>query len=180
MSDTEKKQHKTEQDKATRFVTMMLERCRQDKGYAARLRRADNPDTEYQSWEALAAFGIDLEKEYQRLPYATVAASLSRSRAEQNGSLFLGKAVAACYEKGNESNQARAKIRRLLACDNTQEACRILRPLLALIHSKVGAPLDYARLLRQLLKFHWYRQSIKAQWAQEFYAKPLRQEEEAA
>ena len=178
MSDPGKKERKTAPDRAARFVTVVLERCRKDKGYGARLRGADNPDTEYQSWEILAGFGIDLEKEYQRLPYVTVAAAMGRSKAEANGTLTLGKAVARCYENGNESDQARAKIRRLLACGDTAEACRILRPLLSLIQSKVSRPVDYARLLRQLQHFYWNRQSVKAQWAQEFYAKAATREEE--
>ena len=35
-----------EPTRSQRFVTAMLEQCAQDKGFAARLRRADNPDTE--------------------------------------------------------------------------------------------------------------------------------------
>lgn len=166
-------------DRATRFVESVLSRCRKDKGYAARLRRADNPDTEYQSWEILAAFGVDLEKETQRLPFATVGAALARSKGETDGSLHLGRAVAACYEDGNASDQARAKIRRLLAGQDVAEVCRILRPLLRLIQSRVNRPLDYARLLKQLLRFSWYGQDIKAQWAQEFYAR-VRKDEVAA
>ncbi len=180
MSAPDKEQSGSPPDKASRFVTTILKRCDQDKGYAARLRRADNPDTEYQSWEVLAAFGIDLEKEYQRIPYVAVAAAMAKMKTEKNGNLSLGKAIAACYENGNKSDQARAKMRRLLACEDTAEACRILRPLFALINSKVNRPLDFVRILRQLLKFHWYKKSIRAQWAQEFYARNLPVKEEAA
>lgn len=178
MSETSSRQGNASQDRGTRFVDVVLDRCTKDKGYAARLRRADNPDTEYQSWETLASFGVDLEKEYLRLPYATVAASMARSKAGGNGNLPLGRAIAYCYEEGNASDQAKAKLRRLLACDDIAETCRILRPLLTLIQSRVSTPLDYARLLNQLLRVHWYGQRIKAQWAQEFYSKA--REEEAA
>lgn len=161
----------TLRDKSASFVDAVLKRCKKDKGYAARLRRADNPDTEYQCWETLAAFGVDLEKEYQRLPYATVAAAVAKNKSGKSGSLTLGRAIAQCYEDGNANDQAKAKIRRLLACQNITETCRILRPMLTLIESRIGRPLDYSRLLNQLLRFSWYQQGVKSQWAQEFYAK---------
>ena len=74
-----------EQSWPERFVQNCTFRCSQDKGLAARLRRADNPATEYQSWEFLVGFGVDLEKDYQRLPFATVAAAIAKSKAAENG-----------------------------------------------------------------------------------------------
>jgi len=156
-------------DKTGRFVDYVIQRCLQDKGLAARLRRADNPATEYQSWELLASFSIDLESEVHRLPYQTVVASIARAKAERNGTLCLGRAIAACYSDGKDSEQAKARLRRLLACDSIAEACRILRAQLSLIDSKAGQALDYRRLLRQLTWFAHDPQRIKAQWAQEFY-----------
>ena len=43
--------------------------------------------------------------------------------------------LAACDE-AKDSDQAKAKLRRLLACDSAEEACRILRPLFSLINSR--------------------------------------------
>lgn len=157
-----------------RFVSQIMAVLEKDKGMAARLRRADNPATEYQSWEFLAGFGIDLEKEYQRLPFVTVAAAMAK--AGGNGSLRLGQAIARCYDDGNQSDQAKAKLRRVLACDELDELCRILRPVLTLIESRVPQPLDYIRLLTQLRSFHWDAQKIKAQWAQEFYGQQAESE----
>lgn len=157
------------QSREAHFINYLIDRIQSDKGLAARLRRADNPATEYQSWELLARFGIDLEKEYERLPYATVAAALARSSSPVNGVFTLGQAIAACYEEGNESKQAGAKLRRVLACSDLSELCRILRPVLTLIDSRVGQPLDYTRILRQIRRFMFDPQQIKAQWAQEFY-----------
>jgi CRISPR-associated protein, Cse2 family len=161
------------ESREVRFVNAIIERCGQDKGLAARLRRADNPATEYQSWELLAAYGVDLEKERARLPFVTVAAAIAKAKAEQNGKASLGKALAACYEDGRESSQAKARLRRLLACTELPELVRHLRPVLTLINSKSGQGLDYQRLLRQLRSFAFDSQRIKAQWAQEFYNQPM-------
>ena len=163
----------TKESNEQRFVEAVIERCLRDKGTAARLRRADNPATEYQSWELLGSLnylGVDLEQDYKRLPYVTVAAAIARNKAEHNGKLTLGKAILACYDNDRESDQAKARLRRLLASDELNEVCRLLRPVLTLIDSKVGQPLDYVRLLRQL-KFFGTR--TKTQWAQEFYGQPV-------
>src|SRR5690554_2674910 len=162
-----------------RFVETVIERCQKDKGMAARLRRGDNPATEYQSWELLGWFGVDLEKDYERLPFVTIAADIAKSKSERNGNLTLGRAIAMCYDDGPDSNQAKARLRRLLACEELSEVCRILRPVLTLIDSKVGQPLDYVRLLRQL-RFFTYEsgQRTKTQWAQEFYEQPVSTETE--
>ena len=156
-----------------RFVASVLHRTQQDKGLAARLRRADNPATEYQSWEFLADWGINLEDEAQRLPFTLVAAAMAKAKAAHNGSLKLGQAMAACYSDGAKSDQAKAKLRRVLACDDVPELCRILRSVLALIDSRVPQPLDYIRLLQQLHRFAWNAQKIKSQWAQEFYGRTV-------
>lgn len=166
----------TEVKKSSRgssFVGYVISRCQQDNGLAAALRRADNPATEYQSWELLAGFNIDLEKPWQRLPFAAVGAAVARAKLEKNGSSGLGAALAACYDDGNNSDQAKAKLRRVLACDSVEECCRVLRPLFSLIDSKAKVTLDYGRLLDELLKFHWDPPVIKARWAQDFYRRTI-------
>jgi CRISPR system Cascade subunit CasB len=156
-------------DKPTTFVLGVIDMCLKNKGYAARLKRSDNPATEYQSWEILASYNIDLEKKYLRLPYVTVAAAIAKAKPEEPGQLKLGQGIASCYEDGNEGKQARAKLRRLLACQDTSEVCRIMRPLFSLIHSKSRQTLDYVRILKQILRFYWDAPAVKAQWAQEFF-----------
>ncbi len=164
MSDEVKKPSRSES-----FVIRTIEQCQKDKGLAAGLKRADNPATEYQCWEHLAAFNIDLEKDYQRLPYATIAAAIAKAKVESNGVMGIGRGISLCYEEGNNSDQAKAKLRRLLACESVEETCRILRPLFSLIESKVNLPLDYTQLLNDLLKFHFDNQRVKTRWAQDFY-----------
>ena len=165
----------------TGFVEAVIAGCKTDKGFAAKLRRADNPATEYQSWEILGRFGIDIEKDYLRLPFLTVGSSIAKEKPERNGKVRLGKAIANAFEGGNTSDQARTRLRRLLSCDEAAEVCRILRPLLALIQSRAskGEGVDHIRLLEQLRSFHFKSKQIKAQWAQEFYSQTLRKAEEA-
>lgn len=168
--------HKTETtSREERFVGTIIKFCQNDKGLAARLRRADNPATEYQSWEIMASLGIDLEKEYERLPFVTLAAAIAKSKADNNGILTLGQAIAACYENSRESNQAKARLRRVLACQDLPELCRVLRSVFALINSRVGRSPDFARILKQLRRFAYEdaRNRIKAEWAQEFYGRSV-------
>lgn len=161
------------QSKSLAFVEYIINRCQASNGLQAVLKRADNPATEYQSWEVLAGFHINLEYENQRLPYATIAATMARSKIDKNGTTKIGQAIARCYQDGNASDQAKAKLRRLLACDSVPEVCRILRPLFNLIAAKGNIVLDYASLLDDLLWFgHDDSQiRIKARWAQDFYDK---------
>jgi CRISPR system Cascade subunit CasB len=159
------------------FVEFIIDRCK-DKGTAAALRRADNPSTEYQSWEYLAAFNIDLETPQQRVPYAAIAASIAKAKIEHNGQSGIGTGIALCYDDGNQSEQAKAKLRRLLACDSCVEACRILRPLFSQIESKGSCKLDYGRLLNQLLRFDFDSQSVKSQWAADFFRQSKTSKEE--
>jgi CRISPR system Cascade subunit CasB len=158
----------TKPNKSEQFVKFIIELIQKDNGAAAALKRADNPTTEYQSWEYLARF-IDIDKDYERLPYATIASALARAKAEHNGTVRIGEAIACCYEDGKENEQAQAKLRRLLACDSVEEVCRVLRPLFNLINSKAGIQLDYSSLLQDLYWFNADNQRVKSRWAQNFY-----------
>jgi CRISPR system Cascade subunit CasB len=151
------------------FVLFILKQIKNDKGVAAALRRADNPATEHQSWEELARFGVELDKSYIRLPFATIAAALAKAKVDHNGNIGVGSALAGCYSDGCESDQAKAKLRRLLACSSAEELCRILRPLFSLMFSKCNPNLDFSRLLNEMLMFNKKSQQIKARWAEDFY-----------
>ena len=157
-------------NKSEDFVQFIIELIQNDNGAAAALKRADNPNLEYQSWEYLARKPyVDIDKDFVRLPYATIACAMAKAKAEQNGKTKIGAAIAKCYEDGNESDQATAKLRRLLACDSIEEICQVLRPLFSLINSKAGIQLDYADLLKDLRWFYKNSQQTKAKWAQNFY-----------
>lgn len=155
--------------RAERFVNHVIDRINKDNSFTARVRRADNPATEYQSWELLVSFDVDLENEWERIPYCTVGAALAKGKPVANGQLPLGAAIAACFTGGNQADQAKIHLRRLLACTSTQESCRILRPLLTLMSNRKVTP-DFIQLLEQLLGYSGHRQlQIRAHWALAFY-----------
>lgn len=159
----------TKNDKCSAFVDFLFAHCERDKGFAARLRRADNPATEYQSWEVLAEFNVNLDFSSERVSYALIAAAVAKSRAKSNGSVSLGQAIAFTFDDGVNSEQANIRLRRLLACNDVEEACRILRPLLTFIQSRVTVPIDFSALLKDLVWFNHDPQHTKARWAQQFY-----------
>lgn len=160
---------KQKTNKTRGFVDFVIKRMKTDNGFAAAMRRADNPDTEYQSWEFLSGFNIDLEKPWERLPYCTIGAAIAKAKPDHDGNLGLGQAIANCYKDdgGSSNSQAKAKLRRVLACDSTEEACLILRPLLSLIASH-GVHLSFAELLNDL---GYFGTKTKSRWAQNFYGR---------
>ncbi|KGQ70068.1 hypothetical protein OA57_08380 [Chelonobacter oris] len=152
------------------FIQYIIQNCAKDKGFAALVKRADNPNTEYYSWEILARF-IDLTDDYKRLPYAYIAAAIADGKIQQNGTQSIGRILAKCYDgtngAGNQEEQAKLRLRRLLACQNSVEASNVLRGLLSLIRAKnLADQLDYAELLKNLIYFN---DSVKARWATAFY-----------
>lgn len=150
------------------FVEYVLTRAKADTGYAARLRRADNPVTEYYAWDALASFGVDIEKDWQRLPHALIGAALCRAMPERDGSGGLGAILADCF--ADNRDQGELRMRRVLACDSARELFNILRPLLRLIEARSTGKLSYSLLLRELVAFSGKnRDRIRQRWAMDFY-----------
>ena len=163
--------------KETLLVAKIFACCKNDKGFAAALKRADNPDTAYQAWEILATYGVPLNKESIRKPHALIFAAIARSSKEQDGSLRFGAALANAYQDdgGRDSNAAKAKLRRILACDDVIDVCQVLRPILQLICSR-GVDISFSKLLKDLLSFYPEK---KAQWAQDFFGSRSKENEES-
>lgn len=158
-------------------VRRFIDRCKEDNAFLAAFKRADNPATEYQCWEYLAWMGIDLEKSWLRLPYTTVLAAVARAKPDKDGHLDFGSAIARCYNDGNTNDQAKAKLRRVLACDSIEEICSVIRPLFSLIASK-GSPISYGNILNDLVWFDNDPLHTKIKWAQGFFGKPRADEED--
>lgn len=150
------------------FAAYVIERIKIDNGFGAVLRRADNPDTEYQAWENLVSW-CDIEKPWERLPFCLISAAMARAKPNKDGHMGIGQSLSFCYEDKRDSEPAKARLRRLLACNSVEEVCRILRPILSLVQSR-GVSLCYGRLLDELLYFgDGSKQKIR--WATDFYGR---------
>lgn len=160
-------------EEKTSVVQSVFLRMKSDSAFRAALKRADNPATEYQSWEYLADYGVQLDKDYVRLPYATVFAAMAKSGMESDGIYGLGQALCAAYAKDNDNDKAkdsppaRSKLRRIIACSDVLELCSVLRSVLQFIASK-NVSVCYQSLLDDLIYFG-DGERVKSKWAQQFY-----------
>ena len=160
--------------KTASFVDYVLERKSDSKGFAAKLKRADNENTEYQSWDILSRW-VDLENSLQRKAFCFIAASVARSEYSQDGSYSLGGALKQVFlqdggEGEIEKSSVALRMRRVLACRDTNELIEILGPVLRFVESK---GINYARksLLNEILWFNndSSRERTRTHWAQDFY-----------
>jgi CRISPR system Cascade subunit CasB len=167
---------KLNNSKSSNFVNYVLETINttKAKGFSAKLKRADNEATEYQSWEILSRW-VSLEDTLQRKSYCLIAASLARSEYPQDGSLSLGMSLRQVFiqdggEGEIEKSSSSVRMRRILACRDANELLEIIRPVLRLLESK---GINYSRrsLLDEILWFNsdLSRERTRAHWAQDFY-----------
>ena len=168
-------------EKSRKFVDFVISGIHgENKAFRSKFAQADNSATEYRCWDILAKW-VDLEKHRTRRAFAVVGASLARARPSVNGTLGLGTALYSILRDSttNDSNEIvnSPRLRRVLACRDSQELISVLRATLKLIESK-GLILDYARLLDEIVWFdaEQSRERTTARWAQEFYGRKEAQE----
>lgn len=172
----EEKEEKQSKNRYSSFVDYVLQRCAKDKSYAAKLRKADNPNTAYQAWELLISMNVDITKENEMRAFSLIGSALSKSKASHDGTHSLGTALRNTLEdKSNIKETSTAlRLRRILACTSQEELCLVLRPTLNLILSKSNtqAPLCFEQLLREVRYFAYddeQTQRVKLKWARDFY-----------
>lgn len=146
---------------------------RQNTGYAAKMKKADNETSEAMSWELLAPW-TNLEDISRTRAYGLIGAAVARAKNPSDGEVGLGKALRLTVDDKTEieKSAAASRLRRLLACQDRSELLRILRSTLRFIAAK-EIPLDYSRLLDETL---WFdsdrsRERTRARWAMEFFGK---------
>ena len=146
-----------------------------DNGAIARLRRADSHEQAPQAWDILLKLNIPTKDFGICL---MVGAAMCRRGETADGKASLGLALASCFD---DREQGSLRLRRLLACTDSEELCRVLRPLLGFIDSRATYRLCYARLLDELAKFdslNW-QEHIKLRWTQDFWNITEQDEEHA-
>ncbi len=164
--------------KSTSFVDYVINTISKEnnKGFSAKLKKAENETTEYQSWEILARW-VDLEYEKNRRAYALIGASLARAKPKKDGESSLGGALFTLFNQGGSSNDiesspAALRLRRLLACRDALELIDVLRQVMRLLESKdIG--FSRAQLLDDILWFdtEQSRERSRTRWANDFYRK---------
>ncbi len=165
----------TKQNRYEVFVDYAIKRMQKDNGYAAKLRKADNPDTAYQAWDILLNFGVDITKENEMRAFSLIGAALARSKASKDGTQNLGKALRYTLDDTSniEESSVALRLQRVLACTSQEELCLVLRPTLNFILSKTeNNSLSFAQLLKEIQWFGYdeeQTQRIKLRWAQDFY-----------
>lgn len=158
---------KEKNTRGSAFVQHVLSRLPVDPAFGAALRRADNPATEYHAWEILTPW-CNLENRWEQQPFALIGAALARAKPARDGNQSIGMALAASFQDGSKSENAKAKLRRLLACTSVEEACRILRPMLSFIAAQGTTNLSYAGLLDDLL---FFGDRIRQRWTMDFFGR---------
>ena len=164
--------------RADLFVEEVFARKENDKAYRARLRAAVNPLREWNAWGDIAQY-VNLQDASRRRLFLTIGAAIAWSNETQNGDSSLGKALQKSWQdKGTDkASPSMQRLRRLLACTSSDSVCQVIRPLLKLISSRQAAKLNYAELLKQLLIFDQYSDSVKARWAQDYFSADKAEEE---
>lgn len=165
-------------EKTSAFVAWVLSKTgtTADKGFLAKLKKAESEATEYQAWEVLARW-IDLEKPWERRAYGLIGASLARLKSVKDGSLGIGEALKALFAKRGgdgeiEGSAEASRLRRLLSCKDQEEAVEVIRPLLRYLVGQ-EIPISHMQLLDELLWFdnEISREKTRLRWAKNFYSK---------
>ncbi len=145
-----------------------------DRGFLAKIRNADSPNLRYLVYDILASHHVRLQERYS-LPIITLGASIVRRGTKQNGILTLGEALRLSFPDNKKEDPAlQARLRRLLACNNSIEFCHILRSNLKLIESRLdpNKNLDYFKLFDLIGKFNTALQYAREELATDFYQTP--------
>jgi CRISPR system Cascade subunit CasB len=162
-------------ERSEAFVAWVLDH-KDDKGFRAKLRKADSDTTAHLSWELLVRW-VDLEKSWERQPFSLIGSSLARTKLTSDGNLGLGEglrklALQKAGEKELENSPEAARLRRLISCRDQEEVIGVLKPLLRYFTNK-EISIRHAQLLDEILYFNTpsSQERTKLRWAKDFYRK---------
>lgn len=156
-------------NKYENFVRYIIDLYKRDKKASADLKKGDNKNLNYKSWQHLIKFNIDIENDKDRIVYGLIATNIVKNKLDKDGKDSIGLALSKCYENRNQDdNHGEIKLMRLLACDNYRELCQVLKYYLPFIEEKAKGILSYSILLKDILYFN---EKTKAKWASDFFKK---------
>ena len=145
------------------FVSYVTQKLSWDKSFSAKLKRADNPNTEHYAWDVILPWCHSANDSHRKI-FSLIGASMARKRVTTDGSLSLGYAIA----KIEKDNSASTRLKKLLACHDVVQLCYHLKPIIRQIEAnKIN--LCYEQLLNQLLFFDLYPDRQKKMWAKDCY-----------
>lgn len=153
-----------EKNRFSFFVDFVISRVKTDTGYAAALRRADNPSTAPMAWEYLVPW-CDISIDRERMAFSIVAAAIARQKPDSDGSADMGQLLRSIVISGDDDSEKR-RLQRLLACDSTLDICEVIRPILKYVQGKAAMAIDYSRLLEDLL---FWDERKRLSWARSFF-----------
>ncbi len=159
-------------EKYENFVKHIIDLYKRDKKAEVDLKKGDNKNLSYKSWQHLIKFNIDIENDKDRIVYGLIATNIVKNKLDKDGKDSIGIALSKCYENKNQDNkddnQGEVKLMRLLACDSYYELCQVLKYYLPFIEEKAKGILSYSILLKDILYFN---EKTKAKWASDFFKK---------
>ncbi len=146
-----------------------LEKIKEDRGKMAILRRAATGQTRNQvaAWPIILSLGGSIQAaEY--IGIATLYAVHPESGNEENFGTTCKK-ITLKKEKGSDiSESAERRFRRLILSDNAEELCEQLRSWIRMAKS-VGIGVNYKQLFQDILEWKYRADSIRKDWAFEFW-----------
>jgi CRISPR system Cascade subunit CasB len=161
---------------AQRFVDWLLQN-QQDRGVMANLRRGFSPATEHYAWPHLAQF-CPLDDDRQRMIYTVVAACFAFHPLDTSeGNLGTTLRSIAHSQAAGEDPLAtyESRFRRLITASTVDEVCQQLRPIVQAAKARM-VPINYGRLLDDLLRWDFASRDVKVQWAAEYFGRPPQEE----
>ncbi len=157
-------------ERTEKFVKCVIERIKTTKN-SSDLKKASISGLEHYSWDVLVSCGVRIESDIERKTFGLIASHLAKVKAENDGELRLGRALALCYDEFSDSDAGKRKLHRIISCSDIDELLSILSPILTFIESK-NLVLNYSLLLNDLISFRYDDsiERIKVKWANQFYS----------
>lgn len=141
---------------------------RNNRGNRAAMRRYWSPTTRHQAYPLLGRLGA-LRDERK-----TIISALYAEHPEHRAGQSVGKAALRLGKREKGDHPYDRHFRRLLACDTLEDLAQQLHRLVKRLQRE-GIGLDYEDLYKKLNYWAKYRESVKVDWAADFWQAPLEQ-----